>query len=243
MSEAPTSPTAPATAPNFFEDIVDIWYAPSAVFARRAKSGFFAMMMLITIGIGGLLFANRGVMQSIMDGEWRRQTAEMTRQNPSITQEQMTQMRQFGEMAQSIGIFVIMPVLLLVLGLCTFLTSKILGASEFGFGAAMMVACWSYLPKLLETIGVGIQGMVLDTDAMTGRFQLSLGVGRFMDPDSSAGLLALLGRVDIFTIWVSVLIGIGICVVGKLPRTKIVPAAVIMWLFGALPALWQLSRS
>jgi hypothetical protein len=56
----------------------------------------------------------------------------------------------------------------------------------------------------------------------------------------SIGMLTLLGRVDLFTLWVSALLGIGIVVVGKLPRGRIVPAALIMWTLGAVPAFWQL---
>jgi Yip1 domain len=239
MTDASTSPVTPAT-PSFVEDLVDIWYAPSAVFARRAKSGFLAIMAFVTLAIGGLYFANRGVTRAIFEGEYRRQTAEVMRQNPSVTAEQMAQGRKFAEMAQSFGIFVGIPLALLCIGLGAWLVGKGLGAEELGFGAAIMIASWAYLPKVLEAIAVGAQGALIDTDAMTGRFQLSLGVGRFLDPDTSGGLLSLLGRIDIFTIWVSVLLGIGICVVGKVPRERVLAAAALMWVFGALPALYQL---
>lgn len=239
MSDPSTPSAAPAT-PSFIEDLVDIWYVPSAVFARRAKSGFLAVMSFVTLAIGGLYFANRGVTQSIFEGEYRRQTAEVMRQNPSVTTEQMAQGRKFAEMAQSFGVFVGIPLALLCIGIGAWLVGKGLGAEGFGFGAATMVASWAYMPKVLEAIVVGIQGVLLDTDAMTGRFQLSLGIGRFLDPDMAGGLLSLLGRIDVFTIWVSVLLGIGICVVGKVPREKMLAAAALMWAFGALPALYQI---
>lgn len=237
MSE-PTAAPAPEQS-SFVEDLVDIWYAPSAVFARRAKSGFFLMLCLVTLAIGGLWIANRGVTQGIMDAEYQRQMAEVMRQNPNVTAEGLAQGRRFADMAQTFGIFIGIPIALFLIGLGTWLVGKVLGAS-FGYGTAMMIACWSYLPKVAESLLVSVQGLVVDTDKLTGRYQLTLGVGRFVDPDMSPGILGLLGRVDLFTIWVSVLLGIGIVVVGKLPREKLWPAAGLMWLCGAVPAFWTI---
>lgn len=239
MSEIVPPAAAPESS-SFVEDLIDIWFAPSAVFARRAKSGFFAIMCVVTIGIGGLFLANRNAMQPIMDGEYRRQMAEVMRQNPQMTEQQMAAGKAFAEKVQTFGIFFGVPLGLLFVGIGAWITGKVLGAEELGFGSSVMIAGWSYLPKVLESVGMSVQALLVDTASLTGRYQLSLGVGRFLDPDMSMGLLTLLGRVDVFTLWVSALLGIGIVVVGKLPRGKIVPAALIMWSFGAIPAFWQL---
>lgn len=236
-----SSDQTPAATPEkatIIDDLIEIWTAPGTVFARRANSGFFLMMCIVTLLIGGLWLANQGTMQGIMDAEYARQMQEVMKQNPSITQEQLASGRRFADFFTSYGVFFGIPVGLLFIGLGTWITGKIFGAEELGFGASTMIASYSYLPKALESLGMTIQGLVVDTSALTGRFQLSLGVGRFLDPTMDAGLLSLLGRVDLFTIWVSVLLGIGITVVGKLPRSKAVPAAVVMWVFGAVPSLW-----
>ena len=49
-------------------------------------------------------------------------------------------------------------------------------------------------------------------------------------------------RVDVFTIWVTVLLAIGLSVTGKIPRQRAAIAAVIMWLVGALPTVLQAAR-
>ena len=52
----------------------------------------------------------------------------------------------------------------------------------------------------------GLQGLFLDPAQLDGRFRLSFGVGRFLDPDTvSPLLLAIVGRVDVITIWITVL--------------------------------------
>lgn len=238
MSDA--APNAVPEQSSFAEDLFDIWFTPAAVFARRAKSGFFLIMSLVTLALGGLFLANRGAMQSIMEGESRRQIAAVMKANPSITQEQMSAGGGASGTWAAVAIFVFTPIGLFLIGVGAWLVAKILGAQDLGLGTAVMIAGWSYLPRILEGIGVTIQGTLLDTSAMTGRFQLSLGVGRFLDPAMNAAALSFLGRIDVFTLWTSVLLGIGICVIGKVPREKVIPAAGMMWLFGAIPVLFQL---
>ena len=84
----------------------------------------------------------------------------------------------------------------------------------------------------------------MDPAALTGRFQLSLGLGRFLDPDSASPiLLALLGRVDLFSIWVTVLLAIGLSVTGRIPRSRAAMAAALVWVLGGLPQLMGALRS
>ena len=239
MSTDPT-PDATPEAATIIDDLIEIWTAPSKVFARRATSGFFLVMCLVTLLIGGLWLANQGTMQGIMDAEYARQMQEVMKQNPNVTPEQLASGRKFADFFTSYGVFFGIPIGLLFIGLGTWITGKIVGAEELGYGASTMIAAYSYLPKALESLLYTVQGVLIDTDALTGRYQLSLGVGRFLDPTMDVGLLSLLGRIDLFTIWVSVLLGIGITVVGKLPRSSVVTAAIVMWVFGAVPSLWAL---
>lgn len=239
MSTDPT-PDATPEAATIIDDLIEIWTAPSKVFARRATSGFFLVMCLVTLLIGGLWLANQGTMQGIMDAEYARQMQEVMKQNPNVTPEQLASGRKVTDFFTSYGVFLGVPVGLLLIGFGTWITGKIVGAEELGYGASTMIAAYSYLPKALESLLYTVQGVLIDTDALTGRYQLSLGVGRFLDPTMDVGLLGLLGRIDLFTIWVSVLLGIGITVVGKLPRSSVVTAAIVMWVFGAVPSLWAL---
>jgi len=50
-------------------------------------------------------------------------------------------------------------------------------------------------------------------------------------------LLGLVGRIDVFTIWVTILLAIGLAVTGKIPRSRAAIAGVLMWVLGALPTL------
>jgi hypothetical protein len=69
-------------------------------------------------------------------------------------------------------------------------------------------------------------------------------LARFMNPDTaSAVTIALAARVDVFTIWVTVLLAIGLHVVGKIPRQQAAIAAAITWVVGALLPVFLASRS
>lgn len=236
-------PEAPApTKASLVEDFVDIFFSPRAVFARREKAGYALVMIIVTLLIGGLAIANRGTMQDLMDAEMTRRIAEAMKQNPGMTQEQAKVIRKSGELVMTYGTFIVTPVIMFLTGLCAWLTAKMLGAS-LRYAAATMIATYSFIPRVLESLSVSAQGQLLDTSGMTGRFQLSLGVARFLDPEMSPGLLGLLGRIDVFTLWVTVLLAIGIGVVAKLPRDKVVVAGIMMWVFGALPSLWALGKA
>jgi hypothetical protein len=103
-----------------------------------------------------------------------------------------------------------------------------------------MVASYAYVPRIIEGVVTSVQGLLLDPSTFTGRWRVSLGVGRFLDPDTtSPALLALVGRLDVFTIWVTVLLAIGLSVTGRIPRSRAAIAAAIVWFVGAVPLLLQ----
>ena len=51
-----------------------------------------------------------------------------------------------------------------------------------------------------------------------------------------------MGRLDVFTIWVTVLLAIGLAVTGNVSRSRAAIAAAIVWLLGAAPLLLQAAR-
>jgi hypothetical protein len=230
---------APAKPASRWEDFIDIFYAPSSVYERRANSGFAIPMLVVTVLVGALFIANSGVMQPIMDAEFARQTAVMMRKNPQFTPEMATKMRSVGETFGKIGVFIVMPAGMVLTGLVLWMVGKFFDAKQT-LAAAVMVASYAFVPRILENVLNGVQGLLMDPASLDGRYRLSLGVGRFLDPDTASPmLLALVSRLDVFTIWVTVLLAIGLAVTGRIPRSKAALAAVIVWIVGALPAVMQ----
>jgi len=233
---------APAKPASRWEDFIDIFYAPSSVYERRRNSGFGIPMLVVTVLIGVIFIANSGVMQPIMDAEFARGAAAAMKKNPQLTPEMMEKGRAIGETFAKIGAFIFVPIGIFLTGLALWIVGKFFDAKQT-LAAAIMVASYAYLPRVLESILNGVQGLLMDPAKLDGRYRLSLGVGRFLDPNSASPvLLALVGRIDVFTIWVTVLLAIGLAVTGRIPRSKAAVAAVLVWILGALPALLGAAR-
>ncbi|MEO8562073.1 MAG: Yip1 family protein [bacterium] len=253
MSEPTTSGTSagtqsestqpPAAKPaSVWEDFIDIFYAPSEVYERRAQSGFFLPLFVVTVLVGILFVVNSGVLAPIMDAEMSRSFAAMQKKGATLTAAQMEGARKMAETVGKVAAFIFMPVGIFFTGLFLWIVGKFV-ESKATFGQGLMVAAYAFVPRIVEAVLASVQGLLLDPSKLTGRYKLSLGLGRFFDPDTASPmLLALIGRIDVFTIWVTVLLAIGLSVVGKITRRQGAIAAVIVWFIGALPNVLQAAR-
>lgn len=241
-TDAAPSPAPPAKA-SVWEDFLDIFYAPSDVFARREHASIWIPLLVVTVMIGVFFTLNSGMLEPMMDAEFRRSMEAARAQNPQITAEQMETMRGFGMTMGKIMAFVGVPIMVLVVGLVLWAAGKLVGATQT-MHAALVVAAYSYVPRALEAIITSVQGLLLDPASLDGRYRLTFGPARFLDPDTTAPLLlAFVGRLDVFTIWVTVLLAIGLAVTGRIPRAQAAVAAAIVWLVGGLPTIIPALRS
>jgi hypothetical protein len=231
------SASTPAQA-SLIEDLIDIWFSPSAVFARRREGGAWGPFLVCCVLLIALFYVAMGSMQGFFDAEMAKAIAQAQAQNPNLTAEQMAGAQSVMEASMKFGSLVMMPVVLLGLGFCVWLLAKVLGGS-LSFGGGVMVASFAYMPKVLETLLIIVQGLLFDTASWTGRYQFSWGVGRFLDPAGSQLLYQVLGRVDVFTIWVTVLVALGLVHAGKVEKSKAFVGAALLWVIGAIPAVLQ----
>ncbi|HXV87011.1 MAG TPA: YIP1 family protein [Gemmatimonadales bacterium] len=237
-SQADAAPTA-----SLVEDFVDIWFTPTAVFARRANASFWAPLIVVTLLLGGLFLLNSRLLEPLMDAEFERGMAAAMEANPQMTPEMAAQGRAIGQTFAKVGAFVFVPIAIVLVGLVLWVAGRVVEA-RISVGTALVVAAYSYFPRVLEGLLSGIQGIFMSPDMLDGRYRVTLGVGRFLDPDTTSPLLlAVLGRVDLFTIWVTVLLAIGLSVTGKVSRGSAAVAAGLVWVAGALPTVLQALRA
>ena len=243
LGEDAPPPPAPAERAAYWEDFMDIIYAPSAVFARRATSGFAVPMLVVTALLALSFLVNRGVLQPIMDAEFARGAAAAMRKDPRVTLEQMAGFRTMIEKFAVIFAIAGPLVVMLCIGLALWLAGKLVDARQ-SLGAAIMVASYAYVPRVLASIVAGIEGLLMDPASLDGQYRVSIGPGRFLDPDAvSPMVLGLVARLDIFTIWITVLLAIGLSVTGRIPRRQAAMAAALVWVLGGVPALLTALRS
>jgi hypothetical protein len=231
-----TAPAAPKS--SVWEDFLEIFYQPSAVFERRRDNPrIWVPLIVLTVVMVGLVLATKSAMDPIFDAEFKRGTAAAMKANPKLTPEMMESSKSFTSKFLPVGIGIYFLFTPIVLGFCLWLVGKLVDAKE-ELSAAIMVATYAMFPRIIEAVIGPLQALILPEDQLKGRFSLSFGPGRFLDPDTANPLLlAIVGRLDVFTIWVTVLLAIGLSVTGKIPRSRAAIAAALIWIIGALPSV------
>jgi hypothetical protein len=222
---------------GLWEDFVDILYNPSAVFARRANGQWAKPLLFIVITGVVLAFLTKNAMQPIMDAEFARRSAEMMRRNPNLTADQLASGRNFFETLGPVIFGVILTVSIIGTGLVLWLVGKLFDAKE-SVAAALMIGVYSEVPRIVQMLVQTAQALFMSPESLNSANSIALNLARFMDPDKSSPVaIALASRVDVFTIWVTVLLAIGLHVVGKVTKQQSAIAAAITWVIGGLPAI------
>jgi len=235
-STASVAPSKP-TESSFWEDVIDIFYQPAEVFRRRQNRSVWPPMLFVAISTGVIFFATFNTLEPLFAAEFTRQTASVMAKNPQITQEMMDKQRAIGESFTRYGIGVVILITMFILGVAAWLIGKLVGSKQT-FQAALVVAAWSYMPRVLGAVIGGVQGLLMDPAKLTGQMSISLSPARFMDPDTSNPLLfQLMGRFDLITIWVTILLAIGLYVTGKVSKDRAAVFGILIWIVGSLPAL------
>jgi hypothetical protein len=226
-------------APSLWEDCLEIFYAPGAVFARRRDDPAFggALLVLLVVSIG-LALAFQGAFEPLLEADLRRNFAQAMKDDPRLTPEMMERSIAFGKRFFLLGVGAFALVLPIAIGAAVWLAGKLVD-SKAGFGHAVMVATFAMYARIPETVVNALQALLLPEDALKGQMGVKLGVSRFLDPDRTSQLvMALAGRVDLFTLWVTAIIATGIAVTGPVSRGRAWAAAGLVWLVGAVPGVW-----
>ena len=234
----PTVATTPAPAEqsSLWEDFIDILFSPVSVFRRRERGSWVKPMLILTIVIAVIVFASRGVLQPVMDAEFDK-VAEQMRRNPQITEDVIEKTRGFMQISTLVGSLVIFPITICLVAFATWLVGKLVDARQ-ELHAAFVVATYAMVPRIIQGILNAVQGLLLKPEQLNGVTRLSFSPARFLDPTTASPLvLQLLNRLDLFTIWVTVLIGIGIYVTGRVSKQRAAIAAVLIWVVGSIPAI------
>lgn len=234
----PSVASTPSEKSSLVEDFIDIFYAPSTVFARREKSGFWVHLLVVSVIAALFAFANRSVFDQIFDAEFSRATAKAMADNPQITPEMMETQRKISSSIGGFFQYIGAPFLIFVVALLVWAAGRLIARAKITYQQAVLIMTLAFVPRLIQYLLTTVQMLFMDTAAVTSMHTLSFSPARFMDPDTpNRVLLGLMGRLDVFTIWVTILIGIGIAVMGKVPRTKGLIAAGVIWLLASLPLL------
>lgn len=230
-----TTPNVAVKQSSLVEDIIDVFYMPAAVFARR-RGGFGVAMLIYIAVMVGILYAARPVFQPMVDRQIAKQIEQM-QANPNMSAEQRASaeagIKKFVDSPFAIlGPAVFLPIALFITGLALWICGKLFG-SVATYGQLMMVTTLSAFPRLV--LSVLLTGFAIATGReMSNQYALTLSPAAFLPADASPLTSALLSRLDVGTLWQTALLGIGLAIVGKIPRNQAYIAAGLVWFLGGV---------
>jgi hypothetical protein len=128
--------TSSETAASWWEDYLEIFFAPSKVFARRQDASFWLPLLILTVVAALLVIGLRGSYAPVLDADLAR-GMEAAQQKNDLTAEQVEQGIAIQQKVVGVVSLVIFPILALLLGLILWGTGKLVGATE-KLGQAMV---------------------------------------------------------------------------------------------------------
>lgn len=234
-AEPVPTPDEAAAQASLWEDFLDIFYAPTSVFQRREGKPWWPALLVLVVIATILFIAYQQVLSPVMQLEMQRSMAEAMEANPDLTAADMERMGSIGQVFSIVGFVVVYPIAIILVGLLLWVFGKLFGAVA-SVGSLIMVATYSQIVRLLQSILGILQGVFMDVTAMDSMHDVSFSLARFMDPEtSSAAVVMAAARVEVFTIWATVLLAIGLNVIGKVPKASAYIAAFLVWVIAALP--------
>jgi hypothetical protein len=239
---SPTATSAPAPNTSLWEDFTDIFYAPSQVYERRRDGRFGpALIVLALLGLA-LFFIFRPMWSAVTDVA----IAQSLRSNPNLTPEQVQSARQMSEKFGVVGgVFQAVlgyPIAVAITALTLWLVGKMFGATE-RFAQAMTIATYANFPRLLGTAVAGALYLMGQPSEVRSPFSILVSPLRFVDESTVSPLVAaFLSRFDLFTLWTTALLAIGLHVIGRISKGSAAMAAGLVWVLGSLFAIASVAR-
>lgn len=226
---------APPSAASWWEDLIDVFIAPVELFRRRSDGRFGPALVILMVLVAVVFFGTRSAMAPIFDAEFQRGMAG----NENLTPEAVETARKFATSLAPLFVLVGLTIGVFLLGAAVWVAARVFGG-RLSYAQGATIATFAYYPRVVDGISGAVQALLMDEGKLTSRFSVSLGLGRFLDPVSTNPmLLSLLGRIDLFTLWVTALIGVGLKQMTGITTGQAVAGASLVWLLGALPALLQ----
>ncbi len=233
ISESPTTappppPAAPAPKPNGFQRIIGVLISPGETFSSIARQPDFLaplLVILVLSAIGGFIFAQRV--------DFTAPAREAMEQRGNMSEAQMESALRITAIVSKViayGSPLFSVIVLLIVAGLLLLAFRLMGG-EGTFKQAFSVTLYSWMPLTILNIIVvvivasrtGITALYLPTLVMSNPAFL-------VTMKEHPLLFALLGSIDIFTIWTLALFSIGFSYVAGFSKSKSATIVIIVWI-------------
>ena len=239
MSEplVPTSspvPVAPESGGGFFQNLIDVYFAPREAFTRIVRNPSF---LLPLVGYVILVLGFTGIWMQKMDpvefmktqieesGQADRIPAE---QREAIIEQQAKWMPIFAWVMGPLGIAV---TLLVISGALLFIY-RFFYAGEVSFRQAFAIVTWVFFAVGLVTTPLLLAVMGLKGDwNINPQEALQANLGLLLEKSSAAKpLWALLSSIDLFSLWMVFLLAVGFGVASRKTTGSALWGVAIPWI-------------
>lgn len=229
-------PAAPIEAPpakNSFQRIAGVLFAPAETFRDIARKPDILVPLLFIIVITYVTIA-----LTMPHMDWDAMVAQqeevMRKQNPNLSDSDMERMARITRASTTVFMYA-MPALLVawyaIIAGVLLLACRLFGG-EGGYKQAFSATLYAWMPLVLSailgTVVVLARGGLIDPQAMQTLVKSNLGF--LVEMKEQPVLFALLSALDIFTIWVLILLVIGFAALSRLSKTKVAAIVVSLWL-------------
>jgi hypothetical protein len=219
--------------------VLDVIIAPKAAFEslRVVPTWGWALIVSVVIAMIGTYLASPAAVHAMIT-EAPAKAAEMF---PGATAE-----KRDAIVAQQIGMgqvitkftFLFVAVVLPIISLCQALVMLLVNAIGRGDGTFKKFFALSVNVSIIygiSTILLGIIVILRGGDSFNSSADVYAGLPSLalLAPGAGKGLTAFLGQLNVFTIWSTVLLAMGMGIVARIPRGLAIGAATFMLLCGA----------
>ena len=218
---------APQAEVSVVGRIVSVFYAPSATFEAVAEQRSAADWLRLTVIVAVVIFVSTYLTSPIY-------VAEAMEQIPA---DQRGQMEGTGDAMRISGLIAapVMTFVMLFIGAAIYLlVGKLLGGL-LGYGECLAIVAYTSLIAILQHIVK--TPLVLANETM----KVQIGLGMFLSEEARKGFGGtLLSSIDPFVVWMVVVAGLGLSIVGQVERSRAYAGvAAITLLFLAIGAFFS----
>jgi hypothetical protein len=240
VSTPPTSPEATPSS-SFWSRWIGVYFSPREAFQDIVRKPDFIFPLLVTVlsavAITETMLAKVGMERII------RNSMEMSGQAARMSAEQMQQAVERGASIGSImahaGGLLGAPIYLLIVAAIGLAICNAFFGSPVSFKKAFSVTCYANLSGFIGALMALAMILFGDLERFNPNNPAPTNLGFFLNPlETSKAFLAFASSLDIFTIWLLILLGIGF---SQATGGKVKALSVSMVYFG-LWMVWVLGK-
>lgn len=226
-------PPAPLPPGGFFQNLIDIYFAPREAFTRIVRRPSFIVPLVLGILLG-LGFFGTWVQKVDAKAFMRTQIEEgpfadriPAEQKAEIIEQQAAGLAKWGW----INVLVFTPVMFLVVAGVLHFVYRFFYASESTFKQALAITSWVFFAVGLLTNPLTLGVMALKGDWNVDPSQaLQASPALLLDSSTAAKpLMSFLGSLDLFTLWTVFLLAVGFGVASRKSAGSAIWGVGICW--------------